>query len=110
MLIKNKFFKLLANYFIISKNILTNEQSNVNILAKLEWTPETEHIGLGGHLYRIRTGFIYLAAILDAFSRKVIGYAVSTSLDTALTFQALNMAMAARTPGIGIIHHSDQGV
>jgi len=34
---------------------------------------------------RIRTGFVYLAAILDAFSRRVIGYAISTSLDTALT-------------------------
>jgi putative transposase len=59
---------------------------------------------------RIRTGFVYLAAILDAFSRRVIGYAVSTSLDTALTLQALRMAIAARKPGAGIIHHSDQGV
>ena len=47
---------------------------------------------------RIRTGFVYLAAILDAFSRKVIGYAVSTALDTALTLQALKMAIADRKP------------
>ncbi|MBL7062131.1 MAG: IS3 family transposase, partial [Dehalococcoidia bacterium] len=59
---------------------------------------------------RIRTGFVYLAAILDAFSRRVIGYAVSTRLDTALTLEALRMAIAARKPGQGIIHHSDQGV
>jgi len=59
---------------------------------------------------RIRTGFVYLAAILDAYSRKVIGYAVSTALDTALTLQALRMAIAKRNPGAGIIHHSDQGV
>ncbi len=59
---------------------------------------------------RIRTGFVYLAAILDAYSRKVIGYAVSTALDTALTLQALRMAIARRNPGAGIIHHSDQGV
>jgi putative transposase len=59
---------------------------------------------------RIRTGFVYLAAILDAFSRKVIGYAVSIALDTALTHQALKMAIAERKPGAGIIHHSDQGV
>jgi putative transposase len=59
---------------------------------------------------RIRTGFVYLAAILDAYSRKVIGYAVSTALDTALTLQALKMAIAGRKPGAGIIHHSDQGV
>ncbi len=59
---------------------------------------------------RIRSGFVYLAAILDAYSRKAIGYAVSTALDTALTLQALKMAIARRQPGPGIIHHSDQGV
>ncbi len=59
---------------------------------------------------RIRTGFVYLAAILDAYSRKVIGYAVSLSLDTALTLQALQMAIARRQPCPGVIHHSDQGV
>jgi len=59
---------------------------------------------------RIRTGFVYMAAILDAFSRRVIGYAVSTSLDTALTLRALRMAIGERQPGIGVIHHSNQGV
>jgi transposase InsO family protein len=59
---------------------------------------------------RIRTGFVYLAAILDAYSRKVIGYAVSTRLDTALTLEALKMAIVRRQPGYGVIHHSDQGV
>ena len=58
---------------------------------------------------RIRTGFVYLAAILDAYSRKVIGYAVSMSLDTALTLEALKMAIARRRPGPGVTHHSDQG-
>jgi len=59
---------------------------------------------------RIRTGFVYLAAILDAYSRKVIGYAVSTALDTSLTLEALEMAIARRQPCAGVIHHSDQGV
>jgi putative transposase len=59
---------------------------------------------------RIRTGFAYLAAILDAYSRRVIGYAVSTALDTVLTLEALRMAMAERHPSPGVIHHSDQGV
>ncbi len=59
---------------------------------------------------RIRSGFVYLAAILDAYSRKVIGYAVSTALDTTLTLQALQMAIAYRQSGPGVIHHSDQGV
>lgn len=59
---------------------------------------------------RIRTGFVYLAAILDAYSRKVIGYAVSRRIDTALPLMALQMAMLRRRPGPGVIHHSDQGV
>jgi putative transposase len=59
---------------------------------------------------RIRTGFVYLAAILDAYSRKVIGYAVSGGLDTSLTLEALERAVARRQIGPGVIHHSDQGV
>jgi putative transposase len=59
---------------------------------------------------RIRTGFVYLAAILDAYSRKVIGYAVSTVLDTTLTLRALRMAIVRREPDASVIHHSDQGV
>jgi putative transposase len=48
--------------------------------------------------------------MLDACSRRVIGYAVSTRLDTALTLETLRLAMAIRKPRPGIIHHSDQGV
>lgn len=59
---------------------------------------------------RVRHGFVYLAAILDAFSRKVIGYAVSRSMDTSLVLDALKMAIANRNPGAGVIHHSDRGV
>ncbi len=59
---------------------------------------------------RIRSGFVYLAAILDAYSRRVIGYAISTGLETSLTLRTLRMTIAARNPATGVIHHSDQGV
>jgi len=59
---------------------------------------------------RIVTGFMYLAAILDGWSRRVIGYAISTAIDTRLTLKALRMAIARRGPGPGVVHHSDQGV
>ena len=59
---------------------------------------------------RIRRGFVYLAAILDACSRKVIGYAISDRLDTDLVMDALSLAIENRNPGDGVIHHSDQGV
>lgn len=59
---------------------------------------------------RVIAGFVYLAAILDVYSRKAIGWAISTSLDRRLTLTALNMAIAKRNPKPGVIHHSDRGV
>jgi len=59
---------------------------------------------------RILTCFVYLAVILDAFSRKAIGYALSKRLDTKLTLGALQMAIDRRNPEPGCIHHSDRGV
>lgn len=58
---------------------------------------------------RIAAGFCYLAAILDACSRKVVGYAISRNIDTQLTLAALNAAIHARRPLPGCIHHSDRG-
>jgi len=59
---------------------------------------------------RIATGFVYLAVILDVFSRRVIGWALSRRIDHKLTCEALRSAIEARRPGRGCIHHSDQGV
>lgn len=59
---------------------------------------------------RIATAFVYLAVILDLFSRKVIGYAISRQIDTNLSLEALRMAVKNRTPQPGVIHHSDRGV
>jgi putative transposase len=58
---------------------------------------------------RINAGFCYLAAILDACSRKVVGYAISKNITTQLTLAALNAAILARRPLPGCIHHSDRG-
>lgn len=59
---------------------------------------------------RLELEFIYLAVILDAFSRRVIGWALDRSLETALTLQALRMALGRRRPVSGLVHHSDRGV
>lgn len=53
-------------------------------------------------------GFLYLAVVLDAWSRRVIGWAMATHLRTALVLEALDMAIAQRRP-MEVIHHSDQG-
>jgi putative transposase len=57
----------------------------------------------------IATGFVYLAAILDAWSRRVVGYAISRSVDARLTLAALKAAIQARKPPKGCVHHSDRG-
>jgi putative transposase len=57
----------------------------------------------------ISAGFVYLAVILDAWSRRVVGYALSRSIDARLTVAALKAAIAARHPPPGCIHHSDRG-
>jgi putative transposase len=59
---------------------------------------------------RILTAFVYLAVILDVFSRRVLGYALSRSLDTGFALLALRMAITRRNPEPGCIHHSDQGI
>jgi putative transposase len=59
---------------------------------------------------RILTGFVFLAVILDVFSRRVIGWALSKHIDHHLTVAALRMAIEQRKPLPGTIHHSDRGV
>lgn len=54
-------------------------------------------------------GFLYLAVVLDVWSRRVVGWAFATHLRTELVLEALAMAIAQRRPAEGVIHHSDQG-
>ena len=58
---------------------------------------------------RLLAGFCYLAAILDACSRKVVGYAISREIDTPLVLAALHAAVRSRQPPEGCVHHSDRG-
>jgi putative transposase len=54
-------------------------------------------------------GFAYVAVILDAWSRRAVGYAISRSIDVRLTLAALNAAIESRKPPPGCVHHSDRG-
>lgn len=56
---------------------------------------------------RVRSGFVYLAVLMDVFTRRILGWAVEPSLERGLTVAALDRALRRGTPGI---HHSDQGV
>ena len=73
--------------------------SNINQL----WVADITYI-------RLRREFIYLAVILDAYSRRCIGWALARYLDVRLPLAALQMALQTRTVEPGLMHHSDQGV
>jgi transposase InsO family protein len=59
---------------------------------------------------RLRAEFVYLAVLLDVFSRKVVGWALSRTLHTKLPLTALEQALAERRPLPGLVHHSDRGL
>ena len=58
---------------------------------------------------RLRDEFVFLAVILDAYSRRVIGWALDRTMEDDLTLTALRMALSRRTVEPGLIHHSDRG-
>jgi putative transposase len=57
----------------------------------------------------VAVGFVYLALIMDAWSRRIVGYAIGRRIDARLTLAALDAAIALRSPPAGCIHHSDRG-
>jgi putative transposase len=59
---------------------------------------------------RLELEFVYLAVMLDAFSRREIGWALDRTLEASLAIEALQMALRRRRPAPGLVHHSDQGV
>jgi putative transposase len=59
---------------------------------------------------RLRNEFVYLAVVLDAYSRRVIGWALGRTLEAGLAVSALAMALRQRRPAFGLVHHSDRGV
>jgi transposase InsO family protein len=59
---------------------------------------------------RLRESFLYLAVILDAYSRRVIGWALEETLEAELTLKALRQALADRPVNASLVHHSDRGV
>jgi transposase InsO family protein len=67
-------------------------------------------LGSRFYLLRVAHGFVYLAVILDLFSWRVIGWAISKNIDVDLAASALRMAIERRKPSAGVIHHSDRGV
>lgn len=96
--------------FLATTDCAHGEPIYPNLLPGLEpsgadqvWVADLTYI-------RLASGFVYLAVILDAWSRKVVGYAISHLLDARLCLAALEAAVEERCPAPGLVHHSDRGV
>jgi putative transposase len=89
----------LSVYPNLVKRLQPDEITGINQL----WVADLTYI-------RLPQGFCYLAAVLDAFSRRVVGWELGDSLEASLAVAALQTALKARSPSPGLIHHSDRGV
>jgi transposase InsO family protein len=95
--------------YISTTNSRHHNRVYPNLITKLKviridqlWCSDITYI-------RILNGFVYLAAIIDVYSRKIVGYAIGKTLCPELTITALKMAIATRKTN-NLIHHSDQGI
>jgi|HubBroStandDraft_6_1064221.scaffolds.fasta_scaffold170735_2 putative transposase len=82
----------------------------VNLAKRMELTAINQLWVADITYIRLRTEFVYLAVVIDRFSRRVIGWALDRSLSARLAVQALQQAIAARQPKAGLVHHSDRGI
>ena len=94
--------------------VTTNSRHNLPIypnLARHMVTSAINQLWVADITYiRLRTEFVYLAVVLDAFSRRVIGWALGQTLEAQLPVAALQMALRERKPPPGFVHHSDRGI
>jgi putative transposase len=96
--------------FVITTDSRHELKVYVNLAARMELTGVNQ-LWIADITYiRLQAEFVYLAVVLDRFSRKVVGWALDRTLAARLALTALRRAIAARKPGPGLVHHSDPGI
>ena len=95
--------------FVVTTNSNHGLHVNPNLAADMVLTGVDQLWRADITYIRLRDEFVFLAVILDAFSRKVIGWALSRTIDGELTLTALRMAIKQRGVPPGLVHHSDRG-
>ena len=80
-------------------------------LVERQFRPDRPNVLRVADITYLRTGegWLYLAAVQDAYSRRIVGWSMATHMRAPLVVDALQMALARRRPDPGLIHHSDQG-
>jgi len=96
--------------FVVTTNSEHEFEVYLNLASRMKLTGLNQLWVADITYIRLKAEFVYLAVILDGFSRKVVGWALERTLATRLTRTALEQAIAARQPTPGLVHHSDRGV
>jgi putative transposase len=96
--------------FVVTTDSKHEFEVYLNLASKLQLTGINQLWVADITYIRLQTEFVYLAVILDGFSRKVVGWALERTLATRLTKAALEQALGARQPLPGLVHHSDRGL
>ena len=96
--------------FVVTTDSNHNLRIHPNLAGDMEITGIDQLWRADITYIRLETEFVYLAVVLDAYSRKVIGWALDRHLEDDLAIAALNMALRNRKPTEGLTHHSDRGV
>ena len=95
--------------FVVTTDSKHQLEVYLNLASRLQLTGVNQLWVADITYIRLLTEFVYLAVILDAFSRKVVGWELDRTLATRLVKAALEKAIAARQPPPGLVHHSDRG-
>ena len=107
---KDNLLALRRRRFVITTNSNHKFEVYLNLARRMKLRG-TDQLWIADITYiRLRSEFVYLAVILDAFSRKVVGWALDRTLANRLTISALERAIAQRRPRPGLVHHSDRGL
>ena len=96
--------------FVVTTNSQHEFEVYLNLASHLKLTGINQLWVADITYIQLQSEFVYLAVILDGFSRRVVGWALERTLATRLTRTALERAIAARQPAPGLVHHSDRGV
>ena len=100
---------LLKRKFVVTTDSNHGRKIYPNLAGKMILTG-TDQLWRADITYiRLRDEFVYLAVVLDAFSRRVIGWALDRTMEDDLTLSALRMALSRRVVAPGLVHHSDRG-
>jgi putative transposase len=100
----------LKRRFVVTTDSRHGQRTYPNLLTDCVLTAPDQAWVADITYIHLPTSFAYLAALLDAYSRRCVGWALSRCIDTHLTLAALERALALRQPSAGLIHHSDRGV